>query len=186
MCKTPVDYSSLIALVVAFFTAVGLIWQTRLMTLNMRAETLLNLEKEWRSETILRLRSSASETLLDKRKTGATPQKLYESPGSEIDDLLDYLDTIAYFFRRRVLHRNLVGNRFYWWMELYWIACIDYVPVVRGYEGASTWKNLESELTKLRKLNSPNEQPTERQIPDFLKTEAALYPRRIRDVAADD
>ena len=176
-------FSSLIALVVSLLTAGVLIWQTRLMTLSMRAETLLNLEKEWRSETILQLRSSAAAALLDKRRTGESPQKLYESAASEIDDLLDYLDTIAYFFRRRVLHRKLVGNRFYWRMELYRLACIDYVPIVREHEGASTWNNLESQLSKLRKLYPANEQPNQAHIPDFLKTEAALYSRRIRDIA---
>ena len=147
------------------------------MTLSMRAATLLDLDTRWRSPQMLRTRTLAAQRLHSQRRTGETPRKLAESPESDIADVLDFLETVAYFQKRKVLDAPLVWNAFYWWMENYWIACMTYVEAVRLREGKSAWTNLECQLKVLRRLNPPDEKPSEANIPDFIASEASLQQR---------
>jgi hypothetical protein len=170
-------FLALLSLLVSLAAAAAVFWQARLMTLSMRAATLLDLDARWRSPQMLRTRTLAAERLYRQRRTGETPQQLAESPESDMADVLDFLDTVAYFQKRRVLDVPLVWNSFYWWMENYWIACMTYVQAVRLREGTSNWANLESQLKILRQLNPPNEKLSEANIPDFVATEASLQQR---------
>jgi hypothetical protein len=168
---------ALLSLLVSLAAAGAVFWQARLMTLSMRAATLLDLDTRWRSPQMLRTRTLAAERLYQQRRTGQTPQQLAESPESDMADVLDFLDTVAYFQKRKVLDIPLVWNSFYWWMENYWMACMTYVQAVRLREGASHWANLESQLKVLRQLNPTKEEPSEANIPDFIATEASLQQR---------
>jgi len=83
----------------------------------------MHLDDVWRSEELRRIRAAAPATLLDKRETGKTAQQLYESNQSDVDEVLDFLETVAFLCARKVLDRELVWNMFYWLMENYWNAC---------------------------------------------------------------
>jgi len=168
---------ALLSLLVSLAAAGAVFWQARLMTLSMRATTLLDLDKRWRSPQMLRTRTLAAERLHRQRRTGETPQQLAQSPESDIADVLDFLETVAYFQKRKVLDAPLVWNAFYRWMENYWIACLTYVEAVRLRKGKSIWTNLECQLKVLRRLNPPDEKPSEANIPDFIAAEAALQQR---------
>ena len=170
-------FLALLSLLVSLAAAAAVFWQARLMTLSLRAATLLDLDARWRSPQMLRTRTLAAERLYRQRRTGETPQQLAESPESDMADVLDFLDTVAYFQKRGVLDVPLVWNSFYWWMENYWIACMTYVQAVRLREGASNWAHLESQLKVLRQLNPPDEKPSEANTPDFIATEASLQQR---------
>ncbi len=167
---------ALLSLLVSLAVAGAVFWQARLMTLSMRAATLLDLDKRWRSPQMLRTRTLAAERLHRQRRTGETPQQLAQSPESDIADVLDFLETVAYFQKRKVLDAPLVWNAFYR-MENYWIACMTYVEAVRLRKGKSMWTNLECQLKVLRRLNPPDEKPSEANIPDFIAAEAALQQR---------
>jgi hypothetical protein len=80
---------ALLSLLVSLVAAGAVFWQARLMTLSMRAATLLDLDKRWRSAQMLRTRTLAAERLHRQRRMGETPQQLAESPESDIADVLD-------------------------------------------------------------------------------------------------
>src|SRR6266481_2474700 len=130
-------------LVIVTITAIT--YQVRVTARSRSAETLMHLDDVWRSEELRRIRAAAAATLLDKRETGKTAQQLYESNQSDVDEVLDFLETVAFLCARKVLDRELVWNMFYWLMENYWNACADYVQHVRLNEGSRTWENLSTQ-----------------------------------------
>jgi hypothetical protein len=169
----PMDPISLIALLVAIAAALFAFWQSVLTRRSLGAETLLHLDDTWRSERVLKTRSLAAAQLLQVRR-GKPIREVYESDQSDVDEVLDYLETVAFFCRRKVLDIELVWNMFYWPMANYWNACVEYVKLVRGAEGRHTWDNLAWLLPKLNKLHPEENPPNEANLPNFLATEAAL------------
>ncbi|MGO9455147.1 MAG: hypothetical protein ACLQDV_29490 [Candidatus Binataceae bacterium] len=154
-------------------TMIAIVYQVRETARSRSAETLMHLDDVWRSERVRKIRAAAAATLIDMRTTGKTARQLYESDQSDVDEVLDYLETVAFLCARKVLDRNLVWNMFYWPMEHYWIACAEYIKHVRLNEGSHTWENLSEQLPSLRKLNG-DPLPNEATLVGFLRTEAAV------------
>ena len=162
-------------LIVSLFTAVFVYWQVTLSRRSLGAETLLQLGDVWRSERMLRTRSAAASALLDRRTTGATAQALYESNQTDVDEVLYFFETVAFFCKRKILDRELVWSMFYWPMENYWLACSEYIEHVRLNAGQYTWENLSALRPKLRKLNRGDASANRATVPKFLRAEAALF-----------
>ncbi len=165
---------AIFGLVVALAAALFTFWQATLSRRSLGAETLLRLDDVWRSAEMRKVRAAAAATLLDKRKTGKTAQKLYESDQTDVDEVLNYFETIAFFCTRKVLDRKLVWNMFYWSIEHYWLACAYYVEHVRLNEGHRVWENVSLQLPHLRKLNRDDPQPNDATVGPFLRAEAAM------------
>ena len=168
---------AVIGLVISLLAASFVYWQAALSRRSMGAETLLHLDDVWRSGRMLRTRSAAAAVLVDKRSTGKTAQALYASDQSDVDEVLDFFETLAFFCRRNVLDHKLVWNMFYWPMENYWLACSDYVEHVRLNEGRHTWENFYLLRPKLQKLNRGDAAANGAKVPQFLRVEAALSPK---------
>ncbi len=161
-------------LVVSLLTAVFVYWQVTLSRRSLGAETLLQLGDTWRSERMLRTRSSAATALLERRITGATVQSFYESNQTAVDELLYFFETVAFFCKRKVLDRDLVWSMFYWPLENYALACADYIDYVRLNAGPHTWANLSALRPRLQKLNRGDAAANDATVPRFLGAEAAL------------
>jgi hypothetical protein len=114
---------------------------------------------------------AAAAALMELRAKQTTVQHLYGSEESDIDEVLDFFETVVFFYQRKVLDGELVWNMFYWPMENYWTACAEYVKFVRTKEGDSTWANLSSELPRLRKFSREEPIPDDAEVDLFLRTE---------------
>jgi hypothetical protein len=161
-------------LVVSLLTAVFVYWQVTLSRRSLGAETLLQLGESWRSERMLRTRSSAATALLERRTAGATVQAFYESNQTAVDEVLYFFETVAFFCKRKVLDRDLVWSMFYWPLENYALACSDYIDHVRLNAGSHTWANLSALRPRLQKLNRGDAAANDATVPRFLRAEAAL------------
>jgi hypothetical protein len=161
-------------LVVSLLTAVFVYWQVTLSRRSLGAETLLQLGESWRSERMLQTRSFAAAALLERRNTGATVQAFYESNHTAVDEVLYFLETVAFFCKRRILDRELVWSMFYWPLENYALACVEYIDYVRLNAGPHTWENLSALRPRLRKLNRGDAAASDATVPKFLLAEATL------------
>jgi len=166
-------------LLIAVSVAISLValgfayWQAVLTRRSLGAETLLHLDDTWQSERMLKTRAAAARQLQEVR-AGKSVRELFEGNESDVDEVLDYLETVAFFCKRKVLDRELVWNMFYWPMANYWLACDNYIRHVRGIEGRHTWDNFSRLLPKLADMHREEAPPNEANLPLFLATEAAL------------
>jgi hypothetical protein len=162
---------TIVGVVVSLAAAWFVLWQGLLTRRSIGAETLLHLDDQWDGDGWLRIRAAAAATLRELRAKQTTVQHLYDSEESDIDEVLDFFETVVFFYQRKVLDGELVWNMFYWPMENYCIACADYVKFVRTKEGDSTWANLCSELRRLRKFSRGEPIPDDTKVDLFLRTE---------------
>jgi len=81
-------------------------------------------------DLILKLeeRFSDSKAMIDKRKQAAKALRSNpSSPSSDIEDVLDFFETLGLLVRRKALDEEMVWNTFYHWLHRYWLLCESYI-----------------------------------------------------------
>jgi hypothetical protein len=163
------DISTVVMAAAAVATAAIVFRQLRLIRLTLGVGSMLRLDEAW--ESLSSTRRYAAKQLLDR------------APGSDVDKILDFFDTIALLTRRKVLDEELAWPTFYWPAANYWSASQDYVRTVQRAEGGATWQDLQRliprlQATEARKSTRPQAEisPSEEQTKTFLNEEANIQP----------
>ena len=102
---------------------------------------------------------------------------LYGNHDSSVDEVLDFLESIALFFNRGVLDEEITWHAFYWSMANYWQSAQEHIRRVQADEGYETWKDLADAVSRLRAFDarrSGKSAPTGEQTLKFLQDETTL------------
>ncbi|MEI6816968.1 MAG: hypothetical protein WCL14_10190 [Bacteroidota bacterium] len=103
--------SSLGALIAAF---AGILQSCRLRV-SLGIETLLKYEEKFDSNEFKKLRSIAATSLLTRK------------PDDDIEDVLDFFETIGKLVSIKVLNKEMVWNTFYHWVVIYYQSSEEYI-----------------------------------------------------------
>jgi hypothetical protein len=147
---------TMIAALAAVVAAGVAVWQTFRTT---RIQALLQLLSEWQSPAMLRTRGRAAVAL-----------KVNQLPNDDVDDVLDFFETLAVFCKQRVLNEELTWHTFYWPMANYWRKTEGYISEARRDEGDETWKDYSDLVQAL--IRREGKSPTTNHVEDFLSGEA--------------
>jgi hypothetical protein len=81
----------------------------------LQTDTLFKLEERFNSREILKER-------------GLAARALRSNPiGSDIEDVLDYMDTIGLYLKKGALNEDDVWNTFGYWILRYWLLSENYI-----------------------------------------------------------
>jgi len=117
-----------VSLVIALATAYYTRRQAELTRLSISAQSYLAQNEAWSAMT--KTRAAAARQLIDLRQGEIKVDQLYQGKSSDVDAVLDALESIAFFANEGLLDLKLVYNMYYWWIENYLIACDGYIRYV--------------------------------------------------------
>lgn len=127
--------------------------------------SLWRLRDEWDSQDMASLRTNAAAALLD------------HQPNGDVDDILFFLDEIAFLWKRGALDEQLIWYEFYWPMANYWAASQDRVRTLRDGDPSRLRPLAELMqqllIIEMRERNKTEAEavPSGTQIHDFLTAE---------------
>jgi hypothetical protein len=155
--------ATVVAALAAVGAALAAIWQARFTT---RVQVLLQFTNSWSSDAMLKTRISAAAALLN------------DKPSVDVDNVLDFFETIAGLFvkprglfRLRVIPDEWARHTFYWCAACYWSKSRDYISTVRQRPTErDAWKDLCDLMPRWVKAEG-GEPPTSQDIDDFLRDE---------------
>lgn len=162
-----------VAALAAVTTAVIIFFQVRqegrLNRLTMGVDALLRLSEEWSSPRMTRKRRRAAKALLD------------GNPDSNVDDVLDWFETVALLVRRGGFDEEFTWHTFYVWMAHYWVAAQDYIRDVQEDERGITWADFSELMPRLFAREAGTEKwtpadvyPSLTNVREFLEDETHL------------
>ncbi len=168
-------YGVFIALLALIVSIITLICQTRLSVRQSRVEFLLKVTDDFDSDRMQEARASAAQTIL-KSQDGEKVDM------SEVDDVLDFFETVALLVRRKALIEEFVWHSFSYWMRRYFFLCKDYILTVQKKpDERSRWEDivwLNPRLLRIEKEKnrcSDNDMKlTKEDLNNFLRDEAIL------------
>lgn len=156
------DILGIASLIVAAVAAGAAAWQARLLRFSLQVQSLLEVEK------------SFNEPEYRQRRHHAARQLLANAPEKEVDEVLDFLETLGLLVRRKALDAEMVYHTFFYWIDGYWRASAD----VRQRERRK-YERVWEDLPRLyaRALGFENKTGVQRQEPiqEFLEYEVEQY-----------
>lgn len=160
---------NLIASIAVLITAIALYYQIWRSRFSMNLELVLKREDKFDSPEFRKIRSSASNSILN----GTTIEKFKEA-----EDVFDFFETIGYFVKHKALDREIVWHTFYHWVHLYWSAGKEYILIFRQkYDDPTYWEDFEclhNTLLKIQESKTRNQEPeilSQEKIIEFLNDE---------------
>jgi hypothetical protein len=107
-------------------------------------QSLQQLLAEWQSPQMIKTRARADVILLNR-----STLRDDNTPTQDLDNVLDFFETVAVFHRRGILDAELTWHTFYWYMVNYWHPSEPYIRAVQLSEGPETWKDLSDLMPEL-------------------------------------
>lgn len=108
----------------------------------------------------------------------AAAKALLEKPNDQIDDVLDFFDTVGYLVRVGALDKEMAWHTFFHWVRAYWYASKDYVAETRLKE-PTVWEDFDQLYHKLMRLEAKKQKkrsldlvPSIEEMKTFLNQEA--------------
>jgi hypothetical protein len=68
---------------------------------------------------------------------------LQENKFNEVDDVLDFFETLGMLVRQNATKKEMVWHTFFHWIHGYWLTCSGYIAEKR-LENSSTWQDFRS------------------------------------------
>jgi hypothetical protein len=137
------------------FTAIALLVSVTSLTyqilhssLVQSADLLMRFEHDFFGAEKIKQRSLAAQRLL------ADP-----SDFRELEDILDFFETVAMFTRKRALNTYMVWHTFDYWIERYYAVAKPYIKE-RQISEPGTWEDIDWLVVKLEKLRAKKQKTT--------------------------
>jgi hypothetical protein len=166
------DFVTAVATAVATVAAIGFgAWQAYFLRKSLQNDTLLKLEDRFNSPDFIRRRMLAAKAILKNRKEEKeNPANLI----SDVDDVLDFMDTIGLCVRKGALDKEAVWNTFGYWVRHYWSLSSAYIEKMNKTK-PSIWADFTSLQKKLNKIELRKRgivpEPTDPDLEKFLHDE---------------
>jgi hypothetical protein len=153
---------TLLALIASLASLGYQIWRTGLV---QAADLLMRFEQNFFGPEKVKQRSQAAKNLLKN-----------PSDFIEIEDILDFFETIAMLTRKRALNLYMVWHTFDYWIERYFALAAPHIAARQRTE-PGVWEDLSWLVPRLKKLNLKKGGPSAAFTPDtlseFVNEEAA-------------
>lgn len=161
-----IDYAalaSIIGLITAVCAVVTLFLEERRGRIMLQADLLLKLDERFSGQAMCKKRRIAAQKLLKK-----------ESPNNELDDLLDYFDTVANLLEQKALNTKLTYKTHEYWIIRYWYSAKEHVAGARHVDPES-WLTLEHLVNKLetQRMKMGQRPIVREELDRFLREEAS-------------
>lgn len=155
--------TAITGIAVAIVAIVALVIEERRASITLQADLLLKLDERF---------SGCSMT--EKRQTAAAKLLKKEEVNNELDDLLDYFDTIALLLEQKALNPKLAYRTHEYWIIRYWHSSADHIAKSRIRDPES-WLTLEWLVNRLELDRVKTGQPklSSSELERFLKEEAS-------------
>ncbi len=160
------DWVALITAFAALLTAAFALYQISLSRLSLGADLIVRQDKRFESDEFRKKRRLAAKALLE------------SSDLENVDDVLDFFETIAILVHRKAFDKVLVWHTFFYWLHGYWLRGKDYIGQIRQKDPARytdlLWLHdqlLEIERRRRRKLMVTPVDPPEDIWDGFLQEE---------------
>ncbi len=112
------DWVVLITALAAFLTAAVALFQIHATRVSIASDLMLRLDERFKSEEFRVKRRAAARALLDEKDL------------ENVDDVLDFFETIAILGRRKAVDPFLVWHMFFYRVHGYWLKGRDYIETV--------------------------------------------------------
>lgn len=161
-----VDWVGLVTALAALLTAAFALYQIRLSRLSLGADLILRHAERFESNAFRQKRRLAAKALLENRDL------------ENVEDVLDFFDTVAVLVHRKAFDKTLVWHMFFYWLHGYWLRGNNYIGKIRQKEATRytdlLWLHdqlLKIERLRRRKLRVAPIEPPERIWDGFLQEE---------------
>ncbi len=151
------DWATIAALgaaVATFAAATVATWNVRVTRFGVGVATLLGLERDFNSDRMRAMRRNAAKSL------AAHTQRPEEM--GEVDEVLDFFETVALLVRHRALDETMVWDTFFYWIDGYERAAWDHVRKQRE-KNEAVWRGfvgLWERLCEIERKERPRERPS--------------------------
>ena len=121
------DLASLFSMLAVLIAIIALVVEGKRERFALQADHLLRLDEKLHSPGSRSLRRAAARKLSRNKK-----------PNYELEEVLEHLSTIAFFFQRKAIDSDLTFKQFSYWLVRYWLCGRGYVlEVSRKYDPQS-------------------------------------------------
>ncbi len=151
-----------VSIIVAALAAFFAWYQARVLRFSLQVQSLLAVEQQFQDPERRETRHLAARQLLNKR------------PESEVDDVLDFLDTLGLLVRRKALDPEMVWHTFFYWIYGYWHAAQD-VIIRERHQNSNVWADLAGLYDKVFAIENKQGVPRQEDIQDFLEYEVEQF-----------
>jgi hypothetical protein len=123
LLKTLAPWIAIVVSIIAIIVSIiALLAQLKRSRFSQSVDLILKLEE----------RFSDSKAMKEKRQlAGEALRSNPSSPSSDIEDVLDFFETLGLLVRRKALDEEMVWNTFYHWLHRYWLLCEPYITEKR-------------------------------------------------------
>lgn len=111
--------------------------------------------------------------------------KEYEEISGNIENIIDFFDTLGFYIRNNYIKTDLVWTNFYYWFNNYYELYQKYKIIgFRFQNSPQVWKNIDFLMTELRKIefSESNKKPIgpvlKFELERFFKEEGGFKPQR--------
>ena len=119
---------------------IAFLYQVRRTRFNQSIDLLFRLENSFFGEDMREQRSKAARLMLK------------ETPDfTEVEDVLDFFETVALLSRKRALDRYMIWHTFYYWIDRYYEAAKSHIEERRKTD-STVWQDIGPFVEGLRKL----------------------------------
>src|SRR5205085_13528 len=95
-------------------TIVALIAESKRSRFSLSVDLIMTLDERFNSDLIRKARRAAAKSINDKTY-------------NEVDDVLDFFETVGMLTRRHALDEQLVWSTFSYWFYFYWYSTKEYI-----------------------------------------------------------
>lgn len=166
------DYNAIMAwaaIITAIVAIVSIIIERKRTRFSMSVDLLFKLNDEFNSPKLLRNRIRAAKSA----NTGRIN-------GGQVDDILDFFETVGYLVRRGALDKDMVSSSFYYYLHYYYLLTQDYRSETRKKD-CTIWEDFELIHNKLvlhekrqHKCEDEDLIPSQEEIQEFITDEINL------------
>jgi len=160
----------------AIIAIIALMAESRKSRMALVADVMLRMQEKFDSQRMIIVRKKAVKAIQDFRS------KKTDKLSDDVDDVLDFFEEVALLARRTVIDKKSAWHAFYFWIDGYWWATIDYINSERK-NSPTQWEDLFWLHRKLVEIENEGEKRpastehrmTEDEIKDFLEGEERYF-----------
>jgi hypothetical protein len=159
--------ASIAAVVAAVAAVISIIMEGKRSRFNFGIELLLKLGDRFNSTAMIETRRRAATAILS------------GSFDNNVNDLLDFIETIGYLLQCGALDKKMVWEEFYYWIFHYWYATRSYIEIERK-KTPTQWENIPyliQSISNIEKEKRGKYSLSEEFIRRFLEEEGGSTPR---------
>ncbi len=156
------DALGIVSLIVATAAVVAAGYQAYLLRFSLKVESLLALERKF------------NELGYRKSRHHAARQLLANAPEADVEEVLDFLDTVGLLVRRRALDKEMVWHTFFYWIHGYWHAAAEVIERERR-KNPRVWEDLPELYNCLLVIENRKGIQRQEDIREFLEYEVEQF-----------